>query len=489
MTVPPDFNLLLLAPEASIAVLVLAVIVIDLFVVNKRAIAAIAAIGLLVPLFFTIILFNNQGTAFAGSLVVDTFALLFKLLFLFIAFLVVISSAEYLERVGRGQGEFYALVLIATIGFMLLASTRELISIYIAFETTTIPLAVLAGSARNPYSAEAGLKYILIGALSSAILLYGLALLYGMTGTTYLTAIADEVRNIRGVNLIIVLLAMVFLIAGLGFKIAAVPFQMWTPDVYQGAPTPVTMFLSVGSKAAGFAIILRIFYTALTTGPVGQRLPDLSFEWSYIFAVLAVLTMTVGNLAALGQTNVKRMLGYSSIAQAGYVLIGLATVGVYGVAGVLFFIAGYIATNLGAFIAVIAISNQIDSDEIEDYRGLSRRAPLLAAALTFCLISLVGIPPTAGFFGKFYLFSAAIDYGLVWLVLIAVVNTALSAYYYVKLVRAMYFADPATDLAIRPSLPTGIALGLASLTVLLVGILPSPLFTITSRAAETLLLR
>jgi NADH-quinone oxidoreductase subunit N len=260
-------------------------------------------------------------------------------------------------------------------------------------------------------------------------------------------------------------------------------------DVYQGAPTPVTMFLSVGSKAAGFAIILRIFYTALTTGPVGQRLPDLSFEWSYIFAVLAVLTMTVGNLAALGQTNVKRMLGYSSIAQAGYVLVGLATVGVYGVAGVLFFIAGYIATNLGAFIAVIAISNQIDSDEIEDYRGLSRRAPLLAAALTFCLISLVGIPPTAGFVGKFYLFSAAIDYGLVWLVLIAVVNTALSAYYYVKLVRAMYFADPATELAIRPSLPTGIALGLASLTVLLIGILPSPLFTITSRAAETLLLR
>ena len=281
---PPDFNLLLLAPEASIAVLVMVVIVVDLFVVKKRVVAAVAAIGLAVPLFFTIILFNNQGTAYADTLVIDTFALLFKLLILFIIFLLVISSVEYLENLGRGQGEFYALVLIATIGFMLLASTRELISIYIALETTTIPLAALAGSAKNPFSAEAGLKYVLIGALSSAILLYGMALLYGMTGTTHLTAIAGEVRNIRGFNLTIILLAIVFLIAGFGFKISAVPFQMWTPDVYQGAPTPVTMFLSVGSKAAGFAILLRIFYTALTTGPVGQRLPDLSLDWSSIFA-------------------------------------------------------------------------------------------------------------------------------------------------------------------------------------------------------------
>lgn len=483
---PPSFNLLLLSPEIAVAVLALAIILLDLFISDKRVLAGVGAVGLVVPLFLTIALFGNQGTAFADALVVDTFALLFKLFFIVIAFLVIISSAEYVELRGRNQGEFYALVLIATVGFMLLASTRELISIYIALETTTIPLAALAGSAKNARSAEAGLKYVLIGALSSAILLYGMALLYGLAGTTYLLGIATEMRNLIGVNFAVVLLAMVFLIAGFGFKIAAVPFQMWTPDVYQGSPTPVTMFLSVGSKAAGFAIILRVFYTALSTGPIGQQLPDLSFNWSYIFALLAVLTMIVGNLAALGQTNVKRMLGYSSIAQAGYVLIGLATVGIGGVSGVLFFLAAYIATNLGAFIAVIAISSHVGGDEIEDFRGMGRRAPLLALGLTYCLVSLVGIPPTAGFFGKLYLFSAAVEYGLIWLVLIAVINSAISAYYYIKIVRAMYLTEPAVEGRIHAAWPTGVALGLSSLLVLLIGVLPMPLFAIATQAAQTL---
>ena len=280
------------------------------------------------------------------------------------------------------------------------------------------------------------------------------------------------------------LIGIVLLIAGLGFKIAAVPFQMWVPDVYEGAPTPVTAYLSVASKAAGFAFILRIFYSAF-------GMPDwLSQNWGMIFAVLAVFSMFIGNIVAIPQNNIKRMLGYSSIAQAGYLMVGLATLGlasagaIDGQSTILFFLASYTVTNLGAFIVVIAISNKINSDNIDDYAGMGKRSPLLALALTLCLISLIGMPPAAGFMAKFYIFSAAVQQDLIWLVVIAVINSVISAYYYLRVVKVMWFGEPAGTEKVPSTLAPRIALVLSCLGVLLLGIIPGQLMKLAEIAGR-----
>jgi len=274
------------------------------------------------------------------------------------------------------------------------------------------------------------------------------------------------------------------MIAGFGFKIAAIPFHMWVPDVYEGAPTPIVAYLSVGSKAAGFAVILRVFYSAFSS-PVW-----LSQDWGIVFAVLATIGMFLGNITALPQTNIKRMLGYSSIAQAGYLMVGLATMGVspaadiLGRSGILFFLAGYAVANLGAFIAIIAISNKIDSDLIEDYSGMSKRAPLLALALTLCLISLIGMPPAAGFMAKFYIFSGAVKHGLLWLVIIAVINSVISAYYYLRVAKVMWFGEPASTEKVPSSGALRLALALSCLGVLLLGIIPGYMMGLAEAAAR-----
>jgi NADH-quinone oxidoreductase subunit N len=280
------------------------------------------------------------------------------------------------------------------------------------------------------------------------------------------------------------LMGIILLIAGFGFKIAAVPFQMWVPDVYEGAPTPVTAYLSVASKAAGFAIILRVFFTAF--GVPGW----LSLHWGVIFAVLAVISMVIGNVVAIPQTNIKRMLGYSSIAQAGYLMVGLATLGfspaadVLGQSGIIFFLVSYALTNLGAFIAVIAISNKLDSDLIADYAGMGRRAPLLALALTLCLISLIGMPPAAGFMAKFYIFSAAVQHHLLWLVIIAVINSVISAYYYLRVVKVMWFGQPASEEKVPSSEEPRFALFLCCLGVLILGIIPGLVMSAAELASK-----
>jgi len=276
----------------------------------------------------------------------------------------------------------------------------------------------------------------------------------------------------------------VLLVAGFGFKIAAVPFHMWVPDVYEGAPTPITAYLSVGSKAAGFAIILRVFYSAF-------GFPQwLSLDWGMIFAVLAAIGMTLGNVVAIPQTNIKRMLGYSSIAQAGYLMVGLAAVGfspaadILGRSGVLFFLASYALTNMGAFIAIIAISNKLDSDLIQDYSGMGKRAPLLALALTLCLISLIGMPPAAGFMAKFYIFSAAVQHNLLWLVVIAVINSVISAYYYLRVVKVMWLGEPASEEKVPSSGALRVALSLSCLGVLLLGVIPGFVMRLAEMAAS-----
>lgn len=474
-------------PELTLVVFAIAIILLDLFTNRKGVLATLSIIGIVIAAFFSVTLWGTSLTFFNGMLAVDSFALFFKLLFLGIAALVILASADYVSKFARFQGEYYALVLLSALGMMLMAATTELISIFVALELTSISLYVLVGFLKDPKSTEASLKYLLLGAVASAILLYGMALVFGLTGKTQLGEIAQAIQAMSLSGIMAspaLILGIVLMVAGFGFKIAAVPFHMWVPDVYEGAPTPITAYLSVGSKAAGFAIILRVFYSAFGL-PVW-----LSLNWALIFAVLAAIGMTLGNVVALPQTNIKRMLGYSSIAQAGYLMVGLATMGVssaadvLGRSGVLFFLASYAVANLGAFIAIIAISNKLDSDLIQDYSGMSKRAPLLALALTLCLISLIGMPPAAGFMAKFYIFSGGVRHGLLWLVIIAVINSVISAYYYLRVVKLMWFGEPASIEKVPSSGALRVALFLSCLGVLLLGIIPGYMMNLAEAAAR-----
>ena len=476
-------NLELLTPELSLVAFAIIVILLDLFIQRKGWLVVVGIAGIVVSAGFTLAMWEGGSQAiFNNMLAVDNFALFFKLLFLGIAALVILSSVDYVSKFARFQGEYYALILISTLGMMLMAATAELISLYIALELTSISLYVLVGFLKDSKSSEASLKYMLLGAVASAVLLYGMALVFGFTGKTQLGEIALAIQAASFSPALI--LGIVLMIAGFGFKIAAIPFHMWVPDVYEGAPTPITAYLSVASKAAGFAIILRVFYSAF-------GLPQwLSLDWGLTIAVLAAIGMTLGNVAAIPQTNIKRMLGYSSIAQAGYLMVGLATVGfspasdILGRSGVLFFLASYALTNMGAFVAIIAISNKLDSDLIKDYSGMFKRAPFLALALTLCLISLIGMPPAAGFMAKFYIFSSAVQHNLLWLVVIAVINSVISAYYYLRVVKVMWLGEPASEEKVPSSGALRVALALSCLGVLLLGIIPGYVMRLAEMAAS-----
>ena len=485
-------NFELLIPELTLAAVAIIVILLDLFILRKGVLAVVSLAGILVAAGFTIAMWGGSyQLIFNNMLAVDNFALFFKLLFLVVAALVILASVDYVSKFSRFQGEYYALVLLAALGMMLMAATTELISIYIALELTSISLYALVGFLKDPKSTEAALKYLLLGAVASAVLLFGMALVFGFTGKTQLGEISQAIQSLSLSGVLAspgLILGMVLIIAGFGFKIAAVPFHMWVPDVYEGAPTPITAYLSVGSKAAGFAVILRVFYSAF-------GIPSwLSLDWMLIFAVLAAIGMTVGNIVALTQTNIKRMLGYSSIAQAGYLMVGLAAVGflwessylptVTGQGALLFFLASYALTNLGAFTAIIAISNKLDSDLISDYSGMGKRAPLLALALTLCLISLIGMPPAAGFMAKFYIFSAAVQQDLLWLVIIAVINSVISAYYYLRVVKVMWLGEPASGEKVPSSVALRLALSISCLGVLLLGIIPGYIMKLAELAAR-----
>jgi len=452
---------------------------------------ALAGLGASAIWLVTLILRDRQASFFSDSMALDNFSVFFTFFFIGVTAVVIIASLEYVERFGPHQAEFFALLLIATSGMMLLSGARDLVTIFVALELTSITQFILAGFLRDDRGSEAAIKYLLLGAVSSAVVLYGMAFLFGLSGTTRLVStdggasIASTIAAGDAGMRSALIVSMVFIAAGFGFKMSIVPFQMWTPDVYQGAPAPVAAFLSVGSKAAAFAVVIRIFYEGF--GPhtfVGD-------DWKMLFAVLAAVSMTVGNAMALRQTNVRRMLGYSSIAQAGNFLVGLAAISAttdgdsqLGAAGVVFFLATYAFTNLGAFLAVMAIENRTGSSEIEDYAGLGRRAPVLALVLTFCLLSLTGLPPTAGFIAKLYIFNAGVRADLVWLVIIAVLNTALSAFYYLGVARQMYLGegDDRPSVATRPA--TEAVLLAAAAGVLVFGVYPIPLIEAAQRAAN-----
>lgn len=476
-----------LGPELVLVLFGIVIILLDLVVRRKAVLAWTGIVGLAVSVLWTISLLvrGRQGTAFDDTLVVDNFAVFFLFLIPAISALTILASLDYAHRFAAHEGEYYAILLLSTAGLMLLAGTQDLIAIYVALELTSISQYILAAFLRDERSTEAGLKYLLLGAVSSAVLLYGMAFLFGLSGQTGLRDIFNVVASAGDATRPAFILALVLLAAGFGFKMAVAPFQMWVPDVYEGAPTPVTMYLSVASKAAGFAVVLRVFIEAL-----GH--PFLLEDWTTIFAALAAVSMTVGNIVALLQTNIKRLFGYSSIAQAGYILVGLAAVSAdgdvrLGASSVLFFIAGYAFTNIGAFVAIIAISNQISSDRIADYAGMARRSPFLAGILALALISLTGIPPTAGFLAKLYIFNAAVHADLVWLVVVGVINTVISAYYYLRVASYMYLQQPPAETAVRPSWPLAVSGALTGLGVLFVGLLPSP-FIAAARDAVSVLM-
>lgn len=450
---------------------------------HRRFFPYIALLALAVSALWTVswVSRDDYQTAFDGTLALDQYAVFFYFLFAGITATVVLASIDWVDREARGQGEYYALVLTVCAGLMLLAAARDLITIYVALELSSIPQYILAGWGKDQRSSEAGIKYLLLGAIASAILLYGMALLYGVTGSTLLTGIASSIAADGDSHRAVLVVASTLLIAGFGFKMAVVPFQMWVPDVYQGAPTPVAAFLSVGSKAAAFAVVMRIFFEALPAD-------FLSDDWSMIFAILAAVSMTLGNVMAIVQSDIKRMLGYSSIAQAGTFLIGLAAISVegeeftLGASSILVFLAAYAFTNLGAFVAVIAISQKIGSDQIRDYAGMWKRSPYLALALAFCLVSLTGIPPTAGFWGKMYIFNAGIRSDLAWLVVIGVLNSVISGYYYLSVARQMFLGEPGEAAPVRAGPSLLAALGVSTAGVLVFGILPMPLISAAEEA-------
>ncbi len=483
------YDLYLLAPELSLTFLALIVMAVDLFAKRRLATVSTALVGLLVPAAFAIsqAINGTNQKAFFGMLVVDPYAIFFKIVFLLIAAIMILSSYDYVRKYVRAEGEFYVLMLFSVVGMMMMASSGELITIYISLELTSIPLYVMAGLIRSQEkSAEAAVKYVLLGAMSSAILLYGFALLYGLTGTTDLIGIATTVKQSIHTGNLAVLVADILVIAGFGFKISAVPFHMWAPDIYEGAPTPSTAFFSVGSKAAGFAALIRVFIY----GGLGLTGSANLTSIIIVLSIVAFLTMTLGNLVAAVQSNVKRMMAYSSIAQAGYILVGfiasLATGKPDGTEASLFFILVYVVTNLGAFAGIIALADLTGGERIADFRGLWQRAPLLSLCTASCLLSLGGIPPFAGFLSKIFLFTAAWGLGQQWLVVVALLNSIVSLVYYGRIVKVMFFEEPAKqDHLITPvGLATTLVFASVALLVLLVA---SPwILSLTHLAAVSL---
>ena len=469
-----DFYYIL--PEIILTVGALLVLIADMLFKKRDGIVFGVTMATLLLTAATVISFDGVNTtASAGLLAIDGFATFFKVVFLLSAVMTVLMSVPYFRAEGLQGGEYYFLILCATLGMMFMASGVDLITLFIGLETMAISFYILAGFLKpRQRSNEAAVKYFLLGALSLGLMLYGMSLLYGATGTTNLHGIAEALAG--GERSIILLLAVILVAVGMGFKIAAVPFHMWAPDVYEGAPTPVTAFLSVGSKAASFAMLLRVFVVGL---------PLLVADWQTLFWVLAAVTMTVGNIAAITQSNTKRMLAYSSIAHAGYLLIGVVAATERGIAATMVYLWVYLFMQLGAFAVVAMLRRQeVVGDELKDLSGLFFRKPFAAIAMLIFMLSLGGIPPTAGFMGKFWIFGAAIEAELYWLAVIGVINSAISLYYYYRVIVFMWLKEETTgpDIEMGPAMAT--ALGIAVVGSILFGVYPDAVFNHAQIAAE-----
>jgi NADH-quinone oxidoreductase subunit N len=422
--------------------------------------------------------YGVQGPAFGGLLMVDGFATFFRILVMVVGILTVLPTYRFLHREGAETGEFHSLLLFSIAGQCIMASANELIIVFIGLEISSIASYVLAGYLRDDKRAnEAALKYFLLGSFATAFFLYGVALIYGATGTINLTGVRAVIMG-QTVSPIFIGVAAAIMFVGLAFKVSASPFQIWAPDVYQGAPTPVSAFLSAGPKAAAFAVFLRIFMNAFE--PIASG-------WMPLVWISALLSMPIGNFAALLQTNIKRMLAYSSIAHAGYVMVALTAQSDIGTAAAMFYLAGYAFMNIGAFAVVSHLSGRGERyQSIDDFKGLAQKQPLTAAMLTIFLLSLIGVPLTGGFFGKFYIFKAALESHLVWLTVLGLLNSAVAAYYYLRIMVMMYMHDQGEAVAdIEPLSPSlSLALILPALGTLFLGIFPGWVLDFAGKSAN-----
>lgn len=479
--VPTGSDYVRLLPEIVLSVFGILVMMLEAVSKGKRAyLAYIALSGIVIAFVLNIAAYNNPGTAFQQMVVVDAYATFFRGLVLVVGALCILASISYLDRENAQGGEYYALILFSLVGQCTLATAADLIMVFIGLEISSIATYILAGYLRDDRrNNESALKYFLLGSFATAFLLYGIAWVYGMVGSTNLesirVALETGIRDPRIIQVVAVAAALIFV--GLGFKVSIAPFQMWAPDVYQGAAAPVSAFMSAGPKAAAFAVFFRIFMTSFR--PVEDR-------WIYLVWGCALATMLIGNFAALLQTNVKRLLGYSSIAHAGYVLVALTAASQLGIAAAMFYLASYALMNVGAFAVISHIAARNERFvKVEDLSGLSRRQPVLAALFAVFVFSLIGVPLTGGFFGKFYVFSAALHSNLVWLTILGLVNSAIAAFYYLRIIVAIYMHEPgeATRDIGSPSAGLNVAIWASAIGVLLLGIFPSVLLQFASISA------
>jgi NAD(P)H-quinone oxidoreductase subunit 2 len=484
-----QLNAGIILPEGIVIITLLLVLVIDLIAGRSSAngIAYVAIGGLLTAV---VVLYYewdvSDPIAFLGSFNGDALSVAFRGIIALSATVTILMSIRYVQQSGTSLAEFIGILLSATLGGMFLSGANELVMVFLSLETLSISSYLLTGyMKRDPRSNEAALKYLLIGASSSAVFLYGVSLLYGLSGgETNLSAIAQGIVTLESGQSLGILIALVFAIAGIAFKISAVPFHQWTPDVYEGSPTPVVAFLSVGSKAAGFALAIRLMTTAF---------PLVTEQWHFVFTALAILSLVLGNVVALTQTSMKRLLAYSSIAQAGFVMIGLIAGTDAGYASMIFYLLVYLFMNLGGFTCVILFTLRTGTDQISEYAGLYQKDPLLTLGLSLCLLSLGGIPPLAGFFGKIYLFWAGWQAGLYGLVLLGLITTVISIYYYIRVVKMMVVKEPqemSDSVKNYPEIrwnlpgmrPLQVGLVLSVIATSLAGILSNPLFTLANNS-------
>ena len=473
----PTVDYIRILPEIVLGIFGILVMLVDPVMPedsSKKPLGYIALAGVLASLAATAYQSKFYGDAFFNMVRVDTFSVFFHIVILLVALVTVLSSFDYLEVQKIKAGEYYALVLFAVVGMVLMSSAIELVLIFIGIEISSISSYVLAGFRRRAAeSAESSLKYFLLGSFATAFFLYGVAMMFGATGTTNIYSIAAILSTQQSV---LVYFAVAMMFVGLGFKVAAAPFHVWTPDVYEGAPAPVTGFMSTAPKAATFAVLLRVLFAMDAPG------------WFWMVWVTAVLSMTLGNIGALVQNNVKRLLAYSSIAHAGYLLVAFAAARDTGISAAIFYAASYALMNVGAFAIVAHLSGKGERYvTLEDYAGLGRRSPLIASLLTIFLISLIGIPITGGFFAKFYVFSAALQSNLVGLTIIGVINSAIAAYYYLRVIVYMYMRDERVNVPVaRMPLALGTAVAISAIATIYLGVLPNRVLDSAIHAAQEL---
>ena len=487
-----------LSSEAMLVVTALVALTLDLASLRhteaplrRRTIGTVAVVGLLasvLPLWQQ--LGNPRTVLLGGTLAVDDLILIFKFVIVVLTLVTVLISMDF--DVGRHVGEYFAVLLFGAIGMMLLISTEDLLMIFVALELTSICLYILTAFHKGELrSQEAAVKYFMFGAISSAFLLFGLSYVYGVTGATSLQGIREAVKS-GGLEMSPLLATgMLFVIIGFGFKVAVVPFHLWAPDAYEGAPTPVTAFIATGSKVASFFVLLKVLFVGVSGLEGSAFWGHFSSGWTMLLAIIAALSMVLGNCAAIVQHNVKRLLAYSSIAHAGYIFIGLIAASRMGATSVLFYIIVYALTNLGAFGVVAALSSRAGGDELRDFDGMAKRAPFLSLLMLIFVLSLAGIPPLGGFFGKFYLFASAIqrdsqDFGLLWLVVLGIVMSAVSLYYYLILLKHIYVVSSDDQTRILTPTYLNVTLGLVALAVVLLGVYPKPILELLNSLVAAL---